>query len=293
MIKEKLRGTRFYYFLVEVKRRLEVFKKIPKPDYTYAEFCEKLANSKATFMKYGDLNYTKSNRFPFEPEVSLVASKKTVFIRHDIDHSPFVALKMAKVEAEHGLYGSYYMLTTDSPDIKKIWREEKEEALNALKKIQDLGHEVGLHYDLLGDFLESGNDVGKICEKTLTGFREAGINVFGCVAHGSQRLSKYLNAKGIKDFPRECINFNIWEESNEKEAMVELNDRKIKVPFLKLSDYEMKYEAYKVRRNYYHSDNNYVFWQHGDPIHTINNKMKEGEILCILVHPFVWRKNME
>jgi len=288
MIKE----TKIYKLLARAKGKVNrMTRPVPKAEYTYRAFCEMLSKTNATLYKYDDVSYYKANKFPFEPEASFLENKKVYFLRHDIDHDPFVALKMAKIEAEYGLFSSYYMLTTDS-DIKEIWDKKRPEALRALKEIQDLGHEVGLHYDLLGDYLETGEDSGKKCEEILSEFRGAGINVSGCVAHGSSRLSIYLSNKGIKDHPRECINFNIWEESNEKPGVVELNNRKINIPFLKLSDYGMNYEAYKVRRDYYHSDNGYVFWQHGNPIETIENKMKEGEVTCILVHPFVWRKNM-
>ncbi|MCB0400599.1 MAG: hypothetical protein KDD41_00800 [Flavobacteriales bacterium] len=273
-------------------RYLSKYKPLPKADYTYREFCRRLSETDATFMKYNELNYHRLNPYPFEPEASKIEGKKVVFIRHDIDHNPFVALELAKVEAEFGLFGSYYMLTTDT-DITKIWDSKQKESLKALKQIQDLGHEVGLHYDLLGDYFETGNDVSIKLAETLKAFRDSGINVSGCVAHGSGRLSQYLAKQGISQYPRECINFNIWEESNEKPATVNLNGREKKTPFLKLADFGMRYEAYKVRRNYYHSDNKYVFWQHGDPIDTITNKMKPEEILCILVHPYVWRKNMK
>ncbi|MBL4594077.1 MAG: hypothetical protein JKX68_09715 [Flavobacteriales bacterium] len=288
MIKE----TKIYQVLARIKRnvRLIIYPK-PKAQYTYREFCKMLTKTKGTFFKYDEIDYHKTQRFPFELSDSFVRNKKVCFLRHDIDHDPFIALKMAKIEAEYKLFGSYYMLTTDT-DIKKIWDKKRVKSLKALKEIQDLGHEVGFHYDLLGDYLETGKDVGRICEQTLAEFRAAGIKVSGCVAHGSGRLSTYLSEKKIKDYPRECLNFNIWEESNEKPGMVELNNRKVNIPFLKLTDYGMRYEAYKVRRNYYHSDNGYVFWQHGDPIETINDKMDEGEVTCILVHPYVWRKNM-
>jgi len=289
-----IRQTILYRSLVKVYRMVIPFKSItPKPNYTYSEFCESLSKSKGDFKKYNDFSYYKGAKFPFEIDKAIIKTKKTVFIRHDIDHSPFVSLEMAKIEASFGLLGSYYMLTTDNDDIKKIWKEDTVNALKALKEIQDLGHEVGLHYDLLGEYLETGNNSKKECEEILKTLRSVDIDVSGCVAHGSRRLAEYIRneTKEIEN-PRNCINFNIWEESNEKPGFVSLNNKVINIPFLKLADFGMRYEAYKVRRDYYHSDNGYVFWQHGDPINTINNVMKDGEVLCLLVHPFVWKDNL-
>ena len=69
-------------------------------------------------------------------------TKKIILLRHDVDVSLDYALKMAKLEYEHGLkatyfvllHGEYYNALSQSSQIK-------------IKEIFDLGHEIGLHYD--------------------------------------------------------------------------------------------------------------------------------------------------
>lgn len=62
--------------------------------------------------------------------------EKFVILRHDIDRKPRNALSMARLEAEHGIQGTYYVRTigkTFKPDI--------------IRRIAALGHEVGYHFE--------------------------------------------------------------------------------------------------------------------------------------------------
>ena len=60
-----------------------------------------------------------------------------VVLRHDIDRKPMNALRMAELEYELGIQSTYYFRfpCTFKPEI--------------IRKIRDLGHEVGYHYEVL------------------------------------------------------------------------------------------------------------------------------------------------
>lgn len=61
-------------------------------------------------------------------------------IRHDVDRKPLNALRMAQLEKELGIVSTYYFRhkpNTFRPDI--------------IKKIADMGHEIGYHYENLSD----------------------------------------------------------------------------------------------------------------------------------------------
>lgn len=63
-------------------------------------------------------------------------NKKVVIIRHDVDRSPFNSLQTAKLENLRGIKGTYYfriVKQSDNPDV--------------IKKIAELGHEIGYHYE--------------------------------------------------------------------------------------------------------------------------------------------------
>lgn len=75
-------------------------------------------------------------------------SSSRAFIRHDIDTSITDALALARVEKDIDIT-STYMVLTDSP----LYEIENHTA--DLRKIIDIGHDIGLHYDLNR---ESGQD---------------------------------------------------------------------------------------------------------------------------------------
>ncbi|MGA2120624.1 MAG: hypothetical protein ABSG49_01120 [Methanoregula sp.] len=72
--------------------------------------------------------------------------KPVLFLRHDLDVSVEGALDMAKFEFNQNIYATYYVrLNTEFYSLKDT------STFNALQKILDLGHEIGLHYDYRKD----------------------------------------------------------------------------------------------------------------------------------------------
>ena len=64
-------------------------------------------------------------------------NNKLVVLRHDIDRRPGNALRMAELEHELGIQSTYYFRFpyTFKPEI--------------IRKIHDLGHEIGYRYEVL------------------------------------------------------------------------------------------------------------------------------------------------
>ena len=61
-----------------------------------------------------------------------------VILRHDVDDRPENSLRMAKLENEIGVKGSYYFRAVPcSWDVKII------------RSIENLGHEIGYHYETM------------------------------------------------------------------------------------------------------------------------------------------------
>jgi len=61
---------------------------------------------------------------------------QNVILRHDVDRLPENSLEFARIERETGIKGSYYIRV--SPE---SWDEK------IIRKISDLGHEIGYHYE--------------------------------------------------------------------------------------------------------------------------------------------------
>ena len=63
---------------------------------------------------------------------------KAVILRHDVDARPQNSLAFAKIQAERNIRGTYYFRA-----VPQSWNE------SIIKEINDLGHEVGYHYESL------------------------------------------------------------------------------------------------------------------------------------------------
>jgi hypothetical protein len=69
-------------------------------------------------------------------------SKKFIILRHDVDLSLSYALKLAKLEAAHGLRVIYFVLLhTD------LYNAMSESGTKALHQISDMGHKIVRHID--------------------------------------------------------------------------------------------------------------------------------------------------
>lgn len=73
-----------------------------------------------------------------------------LFLRHDVKISLHKALRMAEIESEYGLPASY-MVRADSP----LYSLDERQARFQLLEIVQMGHEVGLHFDLAHETRQS------------------------------------------------------------------------------------------------------------------------------------------
>jgi len=63
-------------------------------------------------------------------------SGKQLVLRHDVDSLPENSLQFAKIQADKGIMGTYYFRS-----VTETWNEE------IIRKIAEMGHEVGYHYE--------------------------------------------------------------------------------------------------------------------------------------------------
>jgi len=135
-----------------------------------------------TLDKYRELlSFLQDNYNLYTVEGYLVERPKKDFVilRHDVDRSPKNALKMAELENEMGVKSTYYFRYpyTFKPDI--------------IKRIHELGHEVGYHYETLSKAKGDYEKAIRMFERELQEFRKI-VDVKTISMHGSP-LSKYDN----------------------------------------------------------------------------------------------------
>ena len=63
---------------------------------------------------------------------------KCIILRHDVDRAVTRALDMAQLENEYGIASTYYFRHTED-----VFRPE------IMRKIADMGHEIGFHYEVM------------------------------------------------------------------------------------------------------------------------------------------------
>ncbi len=134
----------------------------------YEELCKTIKKSNYPIIRLKD--YFK------EPD-----HKRFIILRHDVDKLPENALAMAQLERSLNISSTYYFRT-----IPEVFNQ------NIIKKISDLGHEIGYHYE---DLTQTKGDLKKalqLFKKDLKQLRKI-TNITTICMHGSP-LSKWNNS---------------------------------------------------------------------------------------------------
>jgi len=164
-----------------------------------------------------------------------------ICVRHDVDHSGAHAVRFAEWEKDHGIRASYYLL----PTAPYYPLEGKTTAV----KLQNLGHEVGVHndaYTVQGGNADAALDLLRAWAEEM---RSWGIDVHGCADHGGGEPS----------------NTDLWRVENRLPAEAGL-----------------EYEAYLLHR----TGTNYISDNHGKWNSSL--KKQPDKPTHILLHPCHW-----
>jgi len=224
--------------------------------------------------------------------LSLDSTRERYFVlRHDVDGDFATAMKMARFEYDCGIHATYFLHAHRS---YFDWTPDSSGFLDALHKMQDLGHDIGWHNDALARHLEKPQTVPVLMgiRRPLRFLRENDIEVKGCSCHGS---------KICKD--NRLSNNDIWIEN----PFVSIAQRGTQdFTHYSLLQFGLDYEAYFLKRTAYLSDN-HGGWSGGvgdeiEPFEVpgkVDNTVRDDIIerfnaqpwgmLQILMHPQHWR----
>ncbi len=106
--------------------------------------------------------------------------ERFVIMRHDIDRKPKNALNIAKIEQEFRIKATYYFRVNSN-----VFRP------GIIQEIEDMGHEVGYHYEVLGKAKGNYHKAMELFEYELSELRKI-CNIKTICMHGDP-LSKYDN----------------------------------------------------------------------------------------------------
>lgn len=208
------------------------------------------------------------------PHIECLNSSGYLALRHDVDHSLENALNMAKIEYAMGIRSSYYLLHPDGRITENYFgRVEsgkvkiKRELIEGAKKLIDLGHEVGVHNDIVTLSHTLDLRPANVLDDLLSSFARANIDIKGTAAHGS----KVAHGLGLN-------NNMIFKGIYKKNAEQLIRDKvdSMLTPTVEsdlfnidMGNYGLTYEAYSIPRDLYITDSS-AKW------HVVLNKVNKG-----------------
>lgn len=214
---------------------------------------------------------------PFVPVIeSIGRTDAHVALRHDVDWSIENALAMATLEHQQGIRSSYYLLHPDGDVQRQNYFGQvvadrlliHPSLFDHARRLVDLGHEVGLHNDLISLSLSTGRAPGEFLEQILEAFLRAGIPLRGSVAHGSSRCRSlgYMNFQIFADFTPADIAVDYQDRPELFDCFADdtavQGGSTVRKFALRMADFGLRYEANFTPRDLYLSDSSarWTFW---------------------------------
>ena len=208
-----------------------------------------------------------------------------VALRHDVDYSIDHALEFGKVEAEHGIRSTYFLLSSEK------YFDYSPAFADKCRELVAMGHSIGWHNNAIAEWIRDDRKLPlpEYIGKPLDFFRANDIEVIGTASHGD-KLCRELT----------FTNYEVWTECpKSSQGKVE------NIPQYPLRYFGLQYEAYFLPRHGYLSDSG-SRWLGGigqeiAPFEVLGekdsniprttiarfNQEKKG-VLQILIHPCWW-----
>lgn len=197
-----------------------------------------LKNYKSLLKLFKESNLTFSNFKGNEP-----ASRK-IILRHDIDFCPTRALQIAELENKLSVFSTFFFLV--NTDFYNLQFEENKQIL---RKIINLGHSIGLHFD--ASLYENCTNISEECKKEI------------------KVLENIINDK-----------IDIVSFHRPSKEILNMND--------KIGDLEHTYMDKFIKKITYCSDSE-GSWRYNTPMELIEeNKNNNQFVLHLLLHPIWW-----
>lgn len=219
-----------------------------------------------------------------------------VALRHDIDYDLDIALETAFWENRLGRRATYFMLHSAG-----YWNDPQ--LLEKCLQIQDFGHEVGLHTNLIAQWYRGEiDDIGAALGELLEKFRKAGLDVKGVAAHGDALcyevgFTNYWLFEELRPSEPVATEAGVTAEGTRTRQRARAisypqTGHALKRPdganfdywSLRLADFGLLYEGSRVEADNYFSDSGGGWKRSPDPL---DSDLSRGRNL-VLMHPIYW-----
>ena len=221
--------------------------------------------------------------------------RNLIALRHDVDYDLDFALELSFWENQNGIQSTYYLLHT-----APYWQDVR--FIDKCLQIQDFGHEVGLHLNLITDwFLGNVKDAQDHLKSLLTPLRAAGLEITGISTHGDRLCYKhgFINhwcfsdlqefyVQGKKKYSAEgipVVDSNFQISLPEGKAITSPDNRIFQLWSFAMEDVGLKYDAIHLPYDNYYTDSGGRWKRSPDPL---GENLKKGRHQ-ISMHPIYWR----
>lgn len=135
-----------------------------------------------------------------------------VIMRHDVEFSVPAAVRLAEIDAAEGVRSTFFLLQTSD------YNPFEEEEAHGIRKILDLGHDIGLHYDVA--LLERlGADVRRVLRAQVALFEAFfDTTVHAMSSHMPMRSGQTVALPGVIDVydPRFMVDIKYLSDSTQQ-----------------------------------------------------------------------------
>ena len=121
---------------------------------------------------------SKNNMYsiPATKYLNSPSEDKRFILKHDVENDVFRAHRLAKIEQRYGHRGSYYV---------QAYLLDNERNINLLKQMQNMGHEITYHYDVLDSNKGDIEKATKEFQCNVDKFQKHGFEVVTVCQHGN------------------------------------------------------------------------------------------------------------
>ncbi len=215
---------------------------------------------------------------PLKERLEEKGSEGFLTLKHDVETNVPKAHRLAKIETELGHRGSYYV---------QAYLLEKEENVKLLQEMQDMGHEITYHHDVMDSNKGNLEDALAEFEEKVKLFQDKGFSVISVCQHGNPVVER-VGYTSNRDFFRSD---SVQERfSYMADIMVDF-PRKAQVTYDYYSDAGRKFKLIfdPINNDVVDSEDKNVAFDDGTQL--TEQIIKSGNSAIISIHPHRWESN--
>lgn len=200
-----------------------------------------------------------------------------IVLKHDVETNVERAYKIAEIESRYGHRGSYYV---------QAYLLEESANVKLLEKMQQMGHEISYHYDVLDSSKGNFSQAIAEFEKNLKIFESNGFNIVTVCQHGNPIIERN-GYHSNRDFFRDAKVRQLYPEISD--IMVNFKEN-IPTDYLYFSDAGRRFNLIfdPINNDIVNSDDKNVPY---NDLNVLYNALDNEKGNIISIHPHRWTKS--